>query len=148
MWLEARSGPICLPFSLMDQLSGSYCTISTVWPSGSVILKLELPLRPLGTRSGTLTSCDARYRRMASALSVSDRDVMQAVRAALAFGKEFDVLVVVDFDERQGERAVRVLEIERFAEAEEVLVEAARLLDIGGEQGNMRQAQDLGTLRL
>src|SRR2546422_2012012 len=46
---------MCLPFSRMDQPSGSYCTISTVWPSGSVILKLALPMRPFGTRSASAT---------------------------------------------------------------------------------------------
>ena len=42
------------------ELSGSYCTISSVCPSGSFTLKLELRIRPLGTFGGTLTPFDAR----------------------------------------------------------------------------------------
>ena len=77
-----------------------------------------------------------------------NRDVIQTICAGCEFGIELDDLTVVDLDEGEEERAVGLVELEDFFEAEKVCVIGARFFDIVHEEGNMGDPQDTGTLGL
>lgn len=76
-----------------------------------------------------------------------DGDVGEAVGVGLAFGKELDILAVINFDEGEGEGAVGVLEVEGFGVTEEILVKGSCLVDVGDVEGDMGDAGDAGTFR-
>ena len=63
------------------------------------------------------------------------------------FGEEFDVLALVHFDEGEREAAIGVVEFVGLAEAEEVFVVDARLLDIVNREGDVGDSGDLRAWR-
>src|SRR5262249_44794472 len=75
-----------------------------------------------------------------------DSDVVQTIFIAWSFGKKFDILLIVDFDEGNTITAVVTFQRERFVEAEKVLVECARFSQIANIEGNVSNAQDARTL--
>jgi hypothetical protein len=72
----------------------------------------------------------------------------QPVGALLPFRKQLDVLIVVDLDEGQGQRSVRIVDTEGFGVTQQVSIELPRLFDIGRIQGHVRQSENFRPLRL
>ena len=71
-----------------------------------------------------------------------DGDVIEAVGFGLGFGEEFDVLMVVDFDEGEREFAVGHVEEEDLFVAKEIAVVLARLFDVVDVEGDVGDAED------
>jgi len=59
-----------------------------------------------------------------------------------AVRKQLDVLVLVDFDERDPDRSVVALQIVRLCVSKEVLIKLARLLQVAQEQSHVRNAEN------
>jgi hypothetical protein len=59
-------------------------------------------------------------------------------RAEPLFGEEFDVLPVIDLDEREGQTTVGVVELEGLTESQEVFVEDASFVDVVNGQRDVR----------
>ena len=76
-----------------------------------------------------------------------DGDVVQAIGAGFHFGKELDVLAVIDLDEGHGQSAIGFIQRKRLLEAEKVFVEPAGFLHVVDIQGDVCDTGDVGTRR-
>jgi hypothetical protein len=89
--------------------SGSYCTISTRWPSGSVDHEVGVFDAALGYLVRNLDALGAEIEAHGFGVLHLDGDMEKAVGGGGLFGEEFDVLALVHFDESEGETAIRVV---------------------------------------
>ena len=76
------------------------------------------------------------------------RDVIEPIRARFLLGEELDRLLVVDLDPREVQRAVRIRQRIRLAEAEKILVEGAGFLDVVNVQRDVRDPDDVRARRI
>src|SRR5260370_13951771 len=77
-----------------------------------------------------------------------DGNVVKLAVSLRRIGEQFEILLIVNLDERDSYGAVVAFECERLLETQEVLVEVARFVEIADIQSNVRDAKNAGTLCL
>ena len=122
------------------RLLGRYWTHSLVWPSGSTVRKLRLPRKLVVTLEETATPLLGKKLAVGFGIgdlvAVTDQLILGGVERAL---EEFDVLLVVDFDDGDG---IGIGQEKGFSVAEVVFVEGAhggKVGDVVGDIGEVRR---------